>query len=430
MKKKLIAWAVLLITALGAGGMAVAAGTALNLEKSIELALKNNRAVKIAETEQEAAAGRLRELRAEKLPVINLTHSGSRLKPNPSEPAFQLLGVDPPVTDYFENKLTASLPLYTGGQLEGYIQQAELGVKNAGLNVTRIKQQVKLDATVAYYNLLQAKSLVKLSEETVERLAAHLKNVQARFNAELITKNDVLRSEVELADAEQSLIKARNGYDLALANLNYVMGIPLGTEIAVEENLSHGQWNQTLNASIEQALQKRPEVAQYDINYEVAKRGVAVAQGGYLPTVSLVGAVDRNDADFPGNDNGNWSVSLVASWDLYNSGRTKSRIDQAKASQDKARQASLQAREAIGLEVRQAYLNVNEAEQRIHASELALDKANEDYQLVRARYRAGLGTNLDVIDTQLALTLAKTNHINALYDYNISLAKLQKAMGM
>lgn len=89
----------------------------------------------------------------------------------------------------------------------------------------------------------------------------------------------------------------------------------------------------------------------------------------------------------------------------------------------------MQAREAIQLEVRQAYLNRNEAEQRIHASELVLDKASEDFRLVQARYNAGLGTNLDVIDAQLALTMAKTNHINAWYDYDISLAKLQKAIG-
>ncbi len=429
MEKKRMACAAVLIAALAVGDMAAAAGSGLSRDESIRLALENNQTVKIAEKDRAAAAGRLRELRAGKLPLVNLTHSDSRLKPNPSEPAYQLLGVDPPVTNYDDNKLAVSLPLYTGGQLEGYIAQAELGLKIADLNLTRAEQQVKLEATLAYYGVLQAKSLVQLNAETVERLTAHLRNVQARFKAELITENEVLRSEVELADAQQNLIKARNGYGLAAAELNFVMGVPLATEFAVQEDLSYVAFNQSLEACLAQALQNRPEVAQGDIQYEIARTGVAVAQGGYWPTVSFVGAVDRNDADFPGNDNHNWSLSLIASWDLYDSGRTKSRVDQAEALREKAREASMQAREAIQLEVRQAYLNRNEAEQRIHASELVLDKANEDFRLVQARYNAGLGTNLDVIDAQLALTMAKTNHINAWYDYDISLAKLQKAIG-
>lgn len=273
MEKKRMACAAVLIAALAVGDMAAAAGSGLSRDESIRLALENNRTVKIAEKDRAAAAGRLRELRAGKLPLVNLTHSDSRLKPNPSEPAYQLLGVDPPVTNYDDNKLAVSLPLYTGGQLEGYIAQAELGLKIADLNLTRAKQQVKLEATLAYYGVLQAKSLVQLNAETVERLTAHLRNVQARFKAELITENEVLRSEVELADAQQNLIKARNGYGLAAAELNFVMGVPLATEFAVQEDLSYVAFDQSLEACLAQALQNRPEVAQGDIQYEIARTG-------------------------------------------------------------------------------------------------------------------------------------------------------------
>jgi outer membrane protein len=432
MKRSRIAQISLLaMAAFAIGAMtAAAAGTELTLEESIQLALKNNRDVKIAEKNREEAYYRLQEAKGNKLPSLSFIHTDGRTQPNPAEPYFLLLNYAPPVANYFNNQLNASLPLYAGGQLEGYIKQAGLELKNADLSMDRTKQQVKLDVTVAYYNVLQAKNIVKANEETVDRLAAHLKNVQARFDAEIVTKNDVLRSEVELSQAQQNLAKARNGHELAKANLNYVLGLPLTTEVNIQEELSYEEISQSQDGFIEQALQNRPEVAQSNINCQLANNAVSVAKGGYLPKVSLVGTVDRNDLDFPGNNNQNWSLSLISKWDIYSGGQTISQVNQAKTSEAKAQVAASQVKETVRLEVLQAYLNLKEARQRIDTSKLVLDKANEDYQLVQARYGAGLGTNLDVMDSQLSLTTAKTDYINALYDYNVNLAKLKKAAGM
>jgi outer membrane protein len=430
MKKMLLLLSGILITIVfSVGSIAVAAGQEFDLETSIQFAFENNRDVKIAIKDRETAYWRLQELRADKLPVLNLKHTDCHLKPNPYEPFYMAMYYDPPITDYFDNQLSLSLPLYTGGQLEGLIKQADINLQIADQNVLKTKQQTKLAATIAYYYLLQTNSLVKLSRETVDRLTAHLKNVKTRLAIGVVTKNDVLRTEVELSSAEENLIKAKNNYDLAMVTFNNVMGLSLDTEITVKEDLSYSKYEDSLENCTAQAMKNRPEAQQTDLNYQSAKSGVAIAKCGYLPNVVFVGAIDQKSDTFPGNDYTNWSLSLISSWNLYNSGQTKSRVNQATALQDKALEASFKAKDSICLEVRQAYLSLKEAEKRIQTCELALNEATEDFQLTLGRYNTGVGINLDVLDSQVALAQIRTRYINSLYDYNVSLAQLQKAIG-
>ena len=417
---------------LAMGGAALgAAATDLTLADGVKLALENNRDVKIAAKDREAAYWKLREAKADRYPVLDLTHTDTRVKPDPSDPAYVLTGTTPPgATDYFDNKFTVSLPIYTGGQLGTTIEQLELNLKIADLNLNRIQQQTTLNATVAYFDVLHAQSMVQLCAETVDSFTAHLHNVQAFMDAGIVTKSDLLRTQVEVANAAENLIKAKNGYDLALANLNNILGLPLSSALNVKENLAYVQYDNSLENCTQSALEKRPEIAMANLNSEIAKKGIDLAKSGYWPTVSLVGIMDMNDTDFLGTKNNNWSVNLISSWKLNTGGQTQAKVSQARTSQEKAAEVAAQVQEGISLEVRQAYLSLKEAEQRMQTNRLVVDAANEDVRLNQLRYQAGMETNLNVIDAQLALTKAKTNYISSMYDYNVSMAKLQKAIGM
>lgn len=432
--KKLITifLSILLITGFGIGKAARgAAEKDLTLAESVKLALENNRDVKIAAQDREAAYWKLQEVKANRFPVLDLTHTDTRVKPDPSDPVYQALGgIIPSEANSYDNKLTVTLPLYTGGQLGTSIKQLEMNLAIAGLNLNKARQQATLNATVAYFGVLHTHSMVALCEETVSSLTAHLKNVKAFLDAGIITKSDVLRTEVAVANAEENLIKAQNGYDMALANLNNILGLPLSAGLNVKEDLTYLKFDNSLENCGQTALQKRPEIAMANLNSEIAKKGVDLAKSGYLPTVSLVGIMDIHDTEFPGNNNNNWSINLVSDWKLNSGGQTKAKIRQALSSQEKALEAVAQTKDGISLEVHQAYLSLKEAEKRIQTSQLVVAEANENVRLVQLRYQAGMETNLNVIDAQLALTQAKTNYINSLYDYNVSLSKLQKAVGM
>jgi TolC family type I secretion outer membrane protein len=425
-------WKKRLAGVLAGGYLVMCAGTGfaapleLSLDESVALALKNNPAIKIAESEKEKAAGSLTESRAGKLPAISISHSDTRSKSATTTTA----GTTFSVGEKYDNRASLSLPLYTGGKVEGLIGQAKLSLSSAEQGVELSKQQLKLDATSAYFGLLQARNMVQLNQESVERLEAHLKNVQLQYEVGTVAKTDVLRSEVELADAQQNLIKAENSYDLAVATLNNVIGMPLDTEIQVKDELQYAKYQINLEDSIQYALEKRPDMVQATTGVDIAQKGITVAKAGTRPSVALSGYQDWNDSDFPGNDNNNWGVTLTASMNVFDSGLTHGKVKQAEAGLDKAQEQARQKKDAVQLDVRTAYLNMKEAEKRIETSNVAVAKAEEDYKIAQVRYTAGVGTNLDVMDAQVALTQAKTNYVQALYDYNTNKAKLDKAMGV
>jgi outer membrane protein len=146
--------------------------------------------------------------------------------------------------------------------------------------------------------------------------------------------------------------------------------------------------------------------------------------------LSLAGTNGWSDTEFPGAKNSNWMVSLNLSLNVFDSGLTRSQVKQAEYGVISSQEQARQTRDGVALEVRDAYLSMKEAEKRIETSKVAVDQAEEDYKIAEVRYTAGVGTNLDVIDAQLSLAQAKTNYTQALYDFNTSKAKLEKAMGI
>ena len=156
-----------------------------------------------------------------------------------------------------------------------------------------------------------------------------------------------------------------------------------------------------------------------------------MAQAGQLPQVALAASDYSDDKKAFGNDLGDkWSVGVTANWNLFDSNVTKAQIRQAEAANRKAKETASQKKDGIQLEVRQAYLTMIAAEKNIQTTKVAVDQAQEDYKIAQVRYSAGVGTNIDVIDAQVALTSAQTNYIQSLYDYNTSKASLDRAMGI
>ncbi|MEG6586391.1 TolC family protein [Dendrosporobacter sp. 1207_IL3150] len=396
----------------------MAAPQELSLDDSIAAALKNNSAIKMALTDQERAEWGISEAKAGTLPSISANAGGSR----GSSGAGSSDGTN------YNSSLKLNWTLYSGGRTEGLINQAKLNADSSELNVAKTKQQIKLDTTTGYYSVLQARNMVSVNQDTVNNLTEHLKKVQAQFDVGVIAKSDVLRSEVELANAQQNLIKAQNSYDIAMSTLNNIIGAPLDTENILKDELVYAKNNLTIEDAVNHAFANRPELQQSKISIDSANQGIKVADSGRKPNVSFGATESWSGNDFPG-DNNNWSMNVMANWNLFDSGQTNAKVKQAKASLEKAEEQAVQTKNSVELEVRQSYLSMKEAEKRIETTHITVDKAVEDLKIAQTKYYAGVGTNLDVIDAQLALTQAKTNYTQALYDYNVNKAKLLKAIG-
>ncbi|WP_094606067.1 Outer membrane protein TolC [Sporomusa silvacetica DSM 10669] len=394
---------------------AFAAPVELSLQDSIEYALKNNPSIQIASEDKKKSELSVGETKAGKMPTVSLG-SGYTYQGNSGD-------------DSFSNSLRMNLPLYSGGRTEAQIEQAKLGVRTADLNVEKSKQQLILDATSNYYSVLEAKNMRDVNEESVNNLKAHLNIVQAKYQEGIAAKSEVLRAEVEVANADQNLIKAQNQYELAVSDLLTTMNMDAGTELQLKGELAYQADTRTLAEAISLAQQNRPEMAQAQVSIDSAQKGIEIAESNNRPTVSLSASTGWNDRLLPTNDT-NWSVGASASWNVFDAGVTKSKVSQAESSVAKAKLQAEQTTDSIEQEVRQSYLNMKEAEKRLSTTQVTVNKANEDLYIAQETYRAGVSTNLDVFDAQLALTQAKTNHVQALYDYNVNKAKLDKAMGV
>lgn len=387
----------------------------LTLNDSIAIALKENPAITIAQSDKERSEWGIKEAQSGKMPTLSIGSS------------YNYSDTEKGSSDSWNNSLRMNWQLYNGGRTDEQINQAKEGAFSADLGIQKARQQVKLDATTAYFTVLQAQNMVKVNEETVKNLKTHLAIVQEKYKVGVVAKSDLLRSEVELANAEQNKIKAENSYQVAVASLLNIIDRTGENEVVLTDDFSYEKFSQTLEDSLAFAEKNRPDIAQVEANIRVAQSGVSIAEAGKLPTLSLSASKGWNDSVLPDNDD--WSAGVSASWNIFDAHLTKSKIKQAETSLVKAKEQAKQLRDSAALEVRQAYLNMTEAEKRIGTAGIAVEKAQEDMMIAQEKYRAGVGTNLDVIDAQLALTQAQTNKIQALYDFNVSKAKLDKAIG-
>ena len=243
----------------------------------------------------------------------------------------------------------------------------------------------------------------------------------------------MLASEVELANAKQNLTTATNNYEVAVATLNNVIGVPTDTTLTINDELRYAGYELSLDDCTDYGLLYRADGAAALYAVKQAEAGVRAAKAGYRPTVnaaatrSIAGERPFKD-DHRSSDT--WAAGLSASWNIFDNGVTAAQVDAAKATLRKAEEALAAADEKIRLDVHTAYLNLRAAEQNIKTAETAVKQAEEDYNIARVRYNAGVGTNLEVMRASDNLTTARMNYATVLYSYNMGKASLDNAMGV
>lgn len=341
---------------LGGSNLAFAQDTVdLTLDNTVELALENNRTIKQSVYDTDSARWALSEAKGQKGFSINWQTVAAAA----SGETYDLQNRD----STYQNVVEASIPLYTGGQLENNIKSKEIGVDISDLTLENTKQQIKYDTTKGYYNILQCRNLVGVNQETVDQLQAHLDTVNAKYAAGTVAKSDVLRSLVELADAKQNLVNAENNYDLSISSLNNLIGLPIDTKINIQDELKYTKYDLSLAECMDLAMTNRPDGVAAAKAIEQAKASVKAAQAGNLPQLSAYASYTVDGDDAFNNDAAEKSeVGVKASWNLFDNNVTKAQVRQAEAALAKAQENAQYVNEGIQLEVHQAYLNLLSAE--------------------------------------------------------------------
>ena len=419
------------LTALVATGLLTAAvsGTAfaadtvqLDLHDSVQMALENNRTIRQALTDVDTAKWSLSSARRTMGPTLNWAATALRNDDQKSN----ILG------NQYGHELQVGMPLYNGS-VKGKIKQARYGLNAQDLTLEQTKQTIRYTATAAYYQILQDRNLIDVEQESVNTLQEHLDNVNAQYRVGTVAKSDVLASQVQLANAQQALVSAQNNYDIAVSSLNNIIGLPTDTVLDIRDQLKYTKYDLTQDDCTNYALDNRADGAAKRYAVKAAEAAVETAKAGYQPTVNAVvnkaiGGEKPFRHDHTNSDS--WSAGVNASWNVFDNGQTQASVNSANMALAKAKEAAAQTDDQIRLDVRTAYLGLQAAEKNIQTTSVAVTRAEEDYKIAQVRYSAGVGTNLDVMDANEKLTTARTNYYTAIYNYNMSKAALDKAMGI
>lgn len=395
---------------------------ALNEVKTVDLALKNNRTAKQSMWAYEAAKSTVSATAASKNPSVGYSYSATRARGATDASS---------VTERGTNGFSLSVPVYTPS-VDAAIDGARYDREGAGASYEEALQTAKLTAISDYYTLIMYRNLVDVAQQSVRDYDGHVTNVQAQYNVGLVASSDVLASRTNLADAQTTLITRQNSADVAETDLNIVIGYPVSTSIeTADKEMRYLPYNVTLEQAKAYALLHRATLVKSAMDVKSAEESVKQAKAGYLPTVSLTAGKNyASDDNYRGTSNNGWSVGANASLDIWDGGSTRNTIKVREAQLESAKEANLAAVDGVLHDVESAYLNLRAAEQTISSTKVAVEEGQESFRIASLRYRAGVGSNLDVLDAETSLTMARNNYVQALYNYNIYVATLEQAVGV
>jgi outer membrane protein TolC len=406
----------------------------LTLKESIGIALQKSPTMQAAQSAIREAQYRRMSTVSDFLPQVNMQYSYTRL----DRPARIVIPPNPPLTvgtkDNYNWTTSVTQPVFTGGALINSYLLAKIGVDSAKVEFAQTKFDLVLQVKVAYYAVLTTEKGLEVAEQAVQQLDAHYTVAKAFFDVGIIAKNDVLQTEVELAQTRQNLIKAQHALEVARAVFNTLLRRGINEPVRLGESLEYTPMTIDMDALMEEAFRERPEIKLSDLGIKSAKKEVGIAASRLFPQLSVVYSYERQ-GDEPWVEGSrfqrmhNWNVMGVAEWTIWDWGKAWWGVGESKARVFQAECALEQVKDSVRLDVQAASLSVTEAKQNIQVAETAVSQAEENFRINEERYKGQVATSTDVLDALTLLTQARTNYYTALRDYNVAKARLQRAIG-
>ena len=332
----------------------------------------------------------------------------------------------------YDAKLSLTQVLYSGGRISNGLRMAEIGRTVTRDSLTRKKQNLAYDVRRAFNSVLVMNRLMDLTRQSEQRARDHLKVVESFYEAGFVSKYDLLRTQVQVENIGPQIVKLETGIRLALDGFRLTTGIPLGQPVRLTGEIEFGAGDEPSEAdAVRRALAGRPELRQVDAALQVYRLNRAMTRASYYPTIAGTAAYDfRNPTSMSGGGWGsNLTLALGLNYTLFDGMKTRSQLRQIDCDIRKLELTRDFARDGVALEVREALAGMQGARAAVTAAQQSITAAEEGVKLAETRYGAGQGSNLDVLDAQLALFQSQVNHLTAIRDYDEARARLDKAIG-
>ncbi|MBI2216553.1 MAG: TolC family protein [Candidatus Rokubacteria bacterium] len=403
------------------------AGRVITLEEAIAISLEIQPQIQARLGDYEAARFRVDQVFATLLPQLTGSWTAARTQSVTGSTSVAAGGAR--TVTFFTTTTVARVALsqllFDFGKSFASVEVARKGAEIAFEDVELQRQALTLAVKEAYTNLLFAQRLIRVNRQALERAGLNLRSARGFFDVGTRPKSDVTRAEVDVANARVDVIRASNAERLARVALNTAMGIPSDTPTQVVDNLAYEPVKFDRAQLQTNALRQRPEYRQTKLRADAAEADLKRRFLDFLPDITGGGFYGAARADM----NEIWELNLNLTWQLFDGGNRIARYRESRALVDASR-ARVKALELdIAREVEQSQIGVEEADERIQAAQVAVTSAQENFRLAQGRFDAGVGTILELTDAQLELTRAQNQEAQALADYRIALARLDRSVG-
>jgi outer membrane protein len=411
----------------------------LRLEDGIRLALRQNPFYLAERAKEAGAAAAVHEAAAGFFPSLNAQATDILDKKvfSITFPSFfpgmvpQTIKMD--FTRTYQFSLNFSLPLYAGGRLMSGYRAANLNLESTRESIRQTRQETVYNVKKAFYGCLLARKFIEVSEEALTLAEKHHQNVQRLYDVGMASKFDLLRSEVAASNLKPQVIRARNGLNMADLGLKMLLGLDLNQAIEVRGELSYKAVEADADAEVAKALTQRPELGQLNYQKLMAAEMLKMARAAYLPTLGVGGQYNywSNTLNGAGKNWDNYyTFTLVLNVPIFNGFINQAKVGAAEAvlKQIELTQKGLQ--EKVKFDVQSAIFDLRQARESLLSQEKNVEQAVESVRIAELNFQEGLATNLDVSSVRVALSEARTNYTQALYDYAVALAALEKAVGL
>jgi len=398
-------------------------------------ALGHDQSLKAAESRVAAAEADLAAAESNRLPVLSAGADVTRFNEAP-EFDFNVGGIPTAVPMFDDNSITradatVTLPVYTGGRVSHGIDAASAMLSSREFDSAANVQAVKLDVARRYIGVLRAGRAVAVADSTVTSLAAHVKDVENMFEAGSVARNDYLAAAVSLADAEQRQLQANNALDLAHAGYNRALGRPLSAPVSLDESLPGVDAALdlgSLEALTRTAMEYREELGSLESAANAYRSRAESARASTKPQLALTGGYMAMQNEFLNREDF-WMVGVGVRWNLFDGGQSREKANSLSFQSQALVQQRNDLRSMIELQVRQAWLRLNETRKRRELTQRAVEQAEENLRVVRDRYRNGEGTNTEVLDAEMLRSMSHSNYDNADFDAKLALYELARGVG-
>ena len=424
----------IMVAAAVAWAIGAPATSAETLPEAWTRASQQDRGLAAVHSQAEAAELDAAAARAQRWPTLAVGGGYTWLDDSPAfDFAFTGLPILPPELfggdDFAMGAATLSVPVFTGGRISSSIAAAEARGRGVGAQARGAEQDLRLAVAESYVDVLRARKALAVADSNVRTLEALVGDIGAMYERELVPKNELLAVQVALADARQNRLRAANAAEVAQAAYNRRVGEPLDRAVELDEALPAPEALPTdLAALVQLAVEQRTELDALGEQAKAYGQMARVERARVLPQVSVTGGYNYLENQFL-DDETVAMAGVGVQWALFDGGQSRKRAASLERNRRATEEQRADAESLIVLQVRQAWLGVDETQQRLHVTAGAVEQAEENLRIARERYGAGLGTQTQLLEAETLRVQALTNRDTAALDAGLARLRLARAVG-